>query len=107
MVRRWIQDSSELSSSLLTARVNLQKLAELYGQLYYHSAAAMIPLYRCWRPTRRLFTRKYLPRLLVAAQAVPRHQEETYRQALDNVSDRFALITIPTPRQKPSPRGGR
>ncbi|EED7442637.1 uroporphyrinogen-III C-methyltransferase, partial [Salmonella enterica subsp. salamae] len=25
-------------------------------------------------------------RLLVAAQAVPRHQEETYRQALDNVS---------------------
>ena len=25
-------------------------------------------------------------RLLVAAQAVPRHQEETYKQALDNVS---------------------
>ena len=25
-------------------------------------------------------------RLLIAAQAVPRHQEETYKQALDNVS---------------------
>lgn len=38
-------------------------------------------------PNRDVYLRENIrSRLLVAAQAVPRHQEETYRQALDNVS---------------------
>lgn len=40
-------------------------------------------------PNRDVYLRENIrSRLLVAAQAVPRHQEETYRQALDNVSTR-------------------
>ena len=36
---------------------------------------------------RQIYLRENIrSRLLVAAQAVPRHQEETYRQALENVS---------------------
>ena len=46
----------------------------------------MRPPYRCWRQTRTLLRENIRSRLLVAAQAVPRHQEETYKQALDNVS---------------------
>ena len=39
-------------------------------------------------PNQDIYLRENIrSRLLVAAQAVPRHQEETYKQALDNVSD--------------------
>lgn len=42
---------------------------------------------RCWPPNQDVYLRENIrSRLLVAAQAVPRHQEETYKQALDNVS---------------------
>lgn len=38
-------------------------------------------------PNQDIYLRENIrSRLLVAAQAVPRHQEETYRQALENVS---------------------
>ncbi len=38
-------------------------------------------------PNQDIYLRENIrSRLLVAAQAVPRHQEETYKQALDNVS---------------------
>lgn len=46
-------------------------------------------------PNQDIYLRENIrSRLLVAAQAVPRHQEETYRQALENVSTGFVLITI-------------
>lgn len=37
-------------------------------------------------PNQDVYLRENIRSLLVAAQAVPRHQEETYRQALENVS---------------------
>lgn len=52
-------DSSELSSSLSEWRVNLQKAGRTLWTALLPFAAAMILPYRCWRPTRRLFTRKY------------------------------------------------
>ncbi len=80
-------DSSELSSSLSEWRVNLQKAGRTLWTALLPFAAAMIPPYRCWHPTGDVYLRENIrSRLLVAAQAVPRHQEETYRQALDNVS---------------------
>lgn len=68
------------------ARESAKELAELYGQLYYHSTPRRngSPLLA---PNRDIYLRENIrSRLLVAAQAVPRHQEETYKQALDNVS---------------------
>ena len=63
-------DGTELSSSLSEWRVNLQKSWQ--------------PLLA---PNQDVYLRENIrSRLLVAAQAVPRHQEETYKQALDNVS---------------------
>lgn len=47
-------------------------------------------------PNQDIYLRENIrSRLLVAAQAVPRHQEETYRQALENVSTWHVLTTIP------------
>ncbi|BDY98702.1 hypothetical protein MUTS15_73590 [Escherichia coli] len=46
-------------------------------------------------PNQDIYLRENIrSRLLVAAQAVPRHQEETYRQALENVSTWYVLTTI-------------
>jgi uroporphyrin-3 C-methyltransferase len=50
-------------------------------------------------PNQDIYLRENIrSRLLVAAQAVPRHQEETYKQALDNVSPgsrRFTTRKMP------------
>ncbi|MDU3719417.1 MAG: uroporphyrinogen-III C-methyltransferase [Klebsiella michiganensis] len=63
-------DSDELSSSISEWRVNLQKSWQNF-----------------MAPNQDVYLRENIrSRLLVAAQAVPRHQEETYKQALDNVS---------------------
>ncbi len=47
----------------------------------------MKPPYRSLAPNQDIYLRENIrSRLLVAAQAVLCHQEETYKQALDNVS---------------------
>ncbi len=69
-------DGEELSSSISEWRINLQKLAELYGQLHYDSPSddTAVPLLA---PNQDIYLRENIrSRLLVAAQAVPRHQEE-------------------------------
>lgn len=46
-------------------------------------------------PNQDIYLRENIrSRLLVAAQAVPRHREETYRRALENVSTGYELTTI-------------
>ncbi len=46
-------------------------------------------------PNQDIYLRENIrSRLLVAAQAVPRHQQETYRQALENVPPGYVLTTI-------------
>ncbi len=68
------------------ARESAKELAELYGQLYYHSSPRRNGS-PTLAPNQDIYLRENIrSRLLVAAQAVPRHQEETYKQALDNVS---------------------
>ncbi|ELQ3859583.1 uroporphyrinogen-III C-methyltransferase [Salmonella enterica] len=80
-------DSSELSSSLSEWRVNLQKSWQNFMDSFItirHRDDTAVPLLA---PNQDVYLRENIrSRLLVAAQAVPRHQEETYRQALDNVS---------------------
>lgn len=46
-------------------------------------------------PNQDIYLRENIrSRLLVAAQAVPRHQEETYRQALETSPPGYELTTI-------------
>jgi len=80
-------DSSELSSSLSEWRVNLQKSWHNFMDSFItvrRRDETAVPLLA---PNQDIYLRENIrSRLLVAAQAVPRHQEETYKQALDNVS---------------------
>ena len=80
-------DSSELSSSISEWRVNLQKSWQNFMDSFItirRRDDTAVPLLA---PNQDVYLRENIrSRLLVAAQAVPRHQEETYRQALDNVS---------------------
>ncbi|EDS9536668.1 uroporphyrinogen-III C-methyltransferase [Salmonella enterica] len=80
-------DSSELSSSLSEWRVNLQKSWQNFMDSFItirRRDDTAVPLLA---PNQDVYLRENIrSRLLVAAQAVPRHQEETYRQALDNIS---------------------
>lgn len=74
-------DSPELSSSISEWRVNLQKSWQNFMDSFITIRR------RDDTPNQDVYLRENIrSRLLVAAQAVPRHQEETYRQALDNVS---------------------
>ena len=80
-------DSDELSSSISEWRVNLQKswqnVMDSFITVRRRDETA-VPLLA---PNQDVYLRENIrSRLLVAAQAVPRHQEETYKQALDNVS---------------------
>lgn len=80
-------DSEELSSSIGEWRVNLQKswqsIMDSFITIRRRDETA-VPLLA---PNQDIYLRENIrSRLLVAAQAVPRHQEETYKQALDNVS---------------------
>ena len=80
-------DSSELSSSISEWRVNLQKSWQNFMDNFItirRRDDTAVPLLA---PNQDIYLRENIrSRLLVAAQAVPRHQEETYRQALENVS---------------------
>ena len=80
-------DSDELSSSISEWRVNLQKSWQNFMDSFItvrRRDETAVPLLA---PNQDVYLRENLrSRLLVAAQAVPRHQEETYKQALDNVS---------------------
>ncbi len=80
-------DSTELSSSISEWRVNLQKSWQNFMDSFItirRRDETAVPLLA---PNQDIYLRENIrSRLLVAAQAVPRHQEETYKQALDNVS---------------------
>ena len=80
-------DGTELSSSLSEWRVNLQKSWQNFMDSFItirRRDETAVPLLA---PNQDVYLRENIrSRLLVAAQAVPRHQEETYKQALDNVS---------------------
>ena len=80
-------DSPELSSSISEWRINLQKSWQNFMDSFItvrRRDDTVVPLLA---PNQDVYLRENIrSRLLVAAQAVPRHQEETYRQALDNVS---------------------
>jgi Uncharacterized enzyme of heme biosynthesis len=80
-------DGTELSSSLGEWRVNLQKSWQNFMDSFItirRRDETAVPLLA---PNQDVYLRENIrSRLLVAAQAVPRHQEETYKQALDNVS---------------------
>lgn len=80
-------DSGELSSSISEWRVNLQKSWQNFMDNFItvrRRDETAVPLLA---PNQDVYLRENIrSRLLVAAQAVPRHQEETYKQALDNVS---------------------
>lgn len=80
-------DDSELSTSVREWRVNLQKSWQSFMDSFItirRRDETAVPLLA---PNQDIYLRENIrSRLLVAAQAVPRHQEETYKQALDNVS---------------------
>ena len=80
-------DSSELSGSISEWRVNLQKSWQNFMDSFItvrRRDETAVPLLA---PNQDVYLRENIrSRLLVAAQAVPRHQEETFKQALDNVS---------------------
>lgn len=80
-------DSPELSSSISEWRINLQKSWQNFMDSFItvrRRDDTAVPLLA---PNQDVYLRENIrSRLLVASQAVPRHQEETYRQALDNVS---------------------
>ena len=80
-------DSEELSSSIGEWRINLQKSWQSFMDSFItirRRDETAVPLLA---PNQDVYLRENIrSRLLVAAQAVPRHQEETYKQALENVS---------------------
>ncbi|WJV38814.1 uroporphyrinogen-III C-methyltransferase [Raoultella terrigena] len=80
-------DSEELSSSIGEWRINLQKSWQSFMDSFItirRRDETAVPLLA---PNQDVYLRENVrSRLLVAAQAVPRHQEETYKQALENVS---------------------
>ena len=80
-------DGTELSGSLSEWRGNLRKSWQNFMDNFItvrRRDETAVPLLA---PNQDVYLRENIrSRLLVAAQAVPRHQEETYKQALDNVS---------------------
>ncbi|EPR8404579.1 uroporphyrinogen-III C-methyltransferase [Klebsiella variicola] len=80
-------DIDELSSSISEWRVNLQKSWQNFMDSFItvrRRDETAVPLLA---PNQDIYLRENIrSRLLVAAQAVPRHQEETWKQSLDNVS---------------------
>ncbi len=80
-------DGTELSSSLSEWRINLQKSWQNFMDSFItirRRDETAVPLLA---PNQEIYLRENLrAQLLAASQAVPRHQQETYKQALDNVS---------------------
>lgn len=88
-------DGEELSSSISEWRINLQKSWQNFMDNFItirRRDDTAVPLLA---PNQDIYLRENIrSRLLVAAQAVPRHQQETYRRALENVSTGYVLTTI-------------
>ena len=80
-------DGSELSASLGEWRVNLQKSWQNFMDSFItirRRDETAVPLLA---PNQDIYLRENIrAQLLSASQAVPRHQDETFKQALDNVS---------------------
>lgn len=80
-------DSGELSASLGEWRVNLQKSWQNFMNSFItirRRDETSVPLLA---PNQDIYLRENIrAQLLAASQAVPRYQDETYKQALDNVS---------------------
>lgn len=80
-------DGGELSASLGEWRVNLQKSWQNFMDSFItirRRDETAVPLLA---PNQDIYLRENIrSQLLAAVQAVPRHQNETYKQALDNVS---------------------
>ena len=80
-------DGTELSSSLSEWRINLQKSWQNFMDSFItirRRDETAVPLLA---PNQDIYLRENIrSQLLAAVQAVPRHQDETYKQALDNVS---------------------
>ena len=80
-------DDGELSASLSEWRVNLQKSWQNFMDSFItirRRDETAVPLLA---PNQDIYLRENIrAQLLAASQAVPRHQQETYKQALDNVS---------------------
>ena len=80
-------DDGELSASLSEWRVNLQKSWQSFMDSFItvrRRDETAVPLLA---PNQDIYLRENIrSQLLAAVQAVPRHQDETYKQALDNVS---------------------
>lgn len=80
-------DSADLSSSISEWRANLQKSWKSFMDDFItirRRDETAVPLLA---PNQDIYLRENIrSQLLIAAQAVPRHQQDTYKQALDNVS---------------------
>jgi uroporphyrin-3 C-methyltransferase len=80
-------DGSELSTTVTEWRQNLLKSWHNFMDSFItirRRDETAVPLLA---PNQDIYLRENIrARLLVAAQAVPRHQDETYKQSLDNVS---------------------
>ena len=80
-------DGSELSSTVTEWRQNLAKSWHNFMDSFItirRRDETAVPLLA---PNQDVYLRENIrSRLLVAAQAVPRHQDETYKQSLENVS---------------------
>ena len=80
-------DGSELSASLGEWRVNLQKSWQNFMDSFItirRRDETAVPLLA---PNQDIYLRENIrAQLLAASQAIPRHQDETFKQALDNVS---------------------
>jgi uroporphyrin-3 C-methyltransferase len=80
-------DGSELSTTVTEWRQNLVKSWHNFMDSFItirRRDETAVPLLA---PNQDIYLRENIrARLLVAAQAVPRHQDETYKQSLDNVS---------------------
>ena len=80
-------DGSELSASLGEWRVNLQKSWQNFIDSFItirRRDETAVPLLA---PNQDIYLRENIrAQLLAASQAIPRHQDETFKQALDNVS---------------------
>lgn len=80
-------DDSELSSTVTEWRMNLVKSWHNFMDSFItirRRDETAVPLLA---PNQDVYLRENIrSRLLVAAQAVPRHQDETYKQSLENVS---------------------
>lgn len=102
------QNSSELSSSIGEWRQNLAKSWRNFMADFITIRRRDTSAEPLLAPNRDIYLRENIrSRLLVAAQAIPRHQNETYKQSLETVSTGCAPIsTRPIRRPRLSRRAG-